>query len=355
MNKEILSKIQGCLMGIMIGDAMGAPCEIMSYEEIQKTTNGGIKGFQSLGVFQRRLDKHLSFKVGDTTDDWAFTKALVESLIANGGYNHMDCARRFVEIYRSGVVGAGCTTRDSLKLVGKFLDSLSDEELANYKQMNNQDLYKKFQSLINRPHYGVGAGVAMRIVPLAIFNKNWSVSSLYNLIRLNGSITHLNKGASDTACLIGCIIHDIFCSNTIESNFNRGYLLSLVDHVRAVIEGLYNREQSLYKELSFVEKNIEDFANIRIRFCTGIKAFTAINTVAFSVAVFARNINNFREGILEAVNAGGDTDTTASMVGAMLGAYNGLEGIPQEWREFRSEFKEAERLGEELYNVIFSK
>ena len=356
MSKEILSKIQGCLLGIMIGDAMGAPCEVMPYEEIQKSTNGGIKGFQSLGVFQRRLDTHLSFKVGDTTDDWAFSKALVESLIANGEYNHMDCACRFVEIYRSGVVGAGCTTRDSLKLVGKFLNSLSDEELEKYRKMNSQDLYRQFQSLINRPHCGVGAGVAMRIVPLAIFNQNWSVSSLYNLIRLNGSITHLNKVASDTACLVGCIIHDIFCGNINEPNFDCGYLLSLVDHVGAIIEGLHNREQpSLYKELSFVEKNIEDLASLRVRFCTGRKAFTDINAVAFSVAVFIRNMDNFRQGILEAVNAGGDTDTTSSMVGAMLGAYNGLEGIPQEWREFRLEFEEAEKLGEELYDVIFSK
>jgi len=264
MINETLSKIQGCLLGIMIGDAMGAPCEILSYEEIQKTTNGGIKGFQSLGVFQRRLDKHLPFKVGDTTDDWAFSKALAESLIANGEYNHMDCANRFVEVYRGGVVGVGCTTGDSLKLVGKFLDFLSEEELANYKQMSKKDLYKKFQNLINRPHYGVGAGVAMRIAPLALFNQNQSISSLYSLIRLNGSITHFNKVASDTACLIGCIIRDIFCSNTNEPNFNCGYLLSLADHVGAVIEGLYNREQPLHKELSFVEKNIEDLASLLI-------------------------------------------------------------------------------------------
>lgn len=356
MTKEILSKIQGCLMGIVIGDAMGAPCEVCSYEEIQKATKGGIRGFQSLNGFQRRLDELLPFRVGDTTDDWAFSKALVESLIANKGeYNHLDCACRFVEVYRSGVVGTGRTTRESLAIVGNFLDSLSDEELANYKQMSNQDLDTKFHNLINRPQYGTGAGVAMRIAPLAILNQNQNVSSLYSLIRLNGSITHLNKTASDSACLVGYIIRDVLCRDTNETHFKCGYLLSLLDETGAIIEGLYSREQPLYKELLFVQKNIEDLASLRVRFCTGKKAFTAVNAVAFSVAVFIRNMDNFREGILEVVNAGGDTDTTASMAGAMLGAYNGLEGIPQEWREFSPEFEEAVRLGEELYNVIFSK
>ena len=58
------------------------------------------------------------------------------------------------------------------------------------------------------------------------------------------------------------------------------------------------------------------------------------------------------EGILEAVNAGGDTDTIAAMVGAMIGCNVGLEGIPEEWLRFRPEFQKALMLGEQLFQVM---
>ncbi|MCF6276374.1 MAG: ADP-ribosylglycohydrolase family protein [Candidatus Magasanikbacteria bacterium] len=361
MSKKILSNIQGCLMGIMIGDAMGAPCEVMTFQEIAKATNGGIKDFEDLSVFERRLDKGLRFKVGDTTDDWAFTKALTESLIVKGGYSHMDCARRFVEVYKSGVVGMGRTTRESLYTVKKFLDVLSGEEKQKYSNMDRVDLYGTFRRLINRQNYGNGAGVAMRIAPLAILSSvsGENLDLLYEQLRLNSSITHLNKQASDSACLVGCIIHDIFSESLGDIYSNYSYLKSIISEVGNEIEGLllnWNKnKRTLLSEMLFVEEKYNDLLALKLKFCMGRSAFSALSSVAFSVSIFVRNMNKFRAGILEAVNAGGDTDTTASMVGAMLGAQCGLEGIPKEWRDFNPEFKEAEELGEKLYNLAFNK
>jgi hypothetical protein len=41
--------------------------------------------------------------------------------------------------------------------------------------------------------------------------------------------------------------------------------------------------------------------------------------------------NDFRSAIIDIIHCGGDTDTTAAIVGAIIGASTGLEGIPQEW------------------------
>jgi ADP-ribosylglycohydrolase len=37
--------------------------------------------------------------------------------------------------------------------------------------------------------------------------------------------------------------------------------------------------------------------------------------------------------MLKCINAGGDTDSLASMYGAMAGAYYGFKNIPKEWIE----------------------
>lgn len=45
----------------------------------------------------------------------------------------------------------------------------------------------------------------------------------------------------------------------------------------------------------------------------------------------ALHTNNYHDCVLEAVNLGSDTDTTACVAGALAGALYGLEDIPSEW------------------------
>ncbi|HEX9062471.1 MAG TPA: ADP-ribosylglycohydrolase family protein, partial [Clostridia bacterium] len=43
------------------------------------------------------------------------------------------------------------------------------------------------------------------------------------------------------------------------------------------------------------------------------------------------NQNNFEKGVLEIIKCGGDTDTTAAILGGIIGAKVCREGIPQSW------------------------
>jgi ADP-ribosyl-[dinitrogen reductase] hydrolase len=45
------------------------------------------------------------------------------------------------------------------------------------------------------------------------------------------------------------------------------------------------------------------------------------------------NTQTYRDAVLMAVNMGDDTDTTAAVVGQIVGAYVGLSGIPDEWQK----------------------
>ena len=51
-----------------------------------------------------------------------------------------------------------------------------------------------------------------------------------------------------------------------------------------------------------------------------------------------------------AVRAGGDTDTTAAVVGALAGTYYGLDSIPSEYTEQVENFELLQALTDELTN-----
>lgn len=58
---------------------------------------------------------------------------------------------------------------------------------------------------------------------------------------------------------------------------------------------------------------------------------TAQDTVPFTVWVAARHIADYPAAIRACVEAGGDVDTTAAIVGGIVAAYVGQAGIPPEW------------------------
>ncbi len=56
------------------------------------------------------------------------------------------------------------------------------------------------------------------------------------------------------------------------------------------------------------------------------------HTVPVTLHAWFRHPADYRAGILEIIRCGGDTDTTAAILGAIVGAAVGPEGIPVEWR-----------------------
>lgn len=56
------------------------------------------------------------------------------------------------------------------------------------------------------------------------------------------------------------------------------------------------------------------------------------HTVPVVIQCFLRNSKDFRAAIEEIVACGGDTDTTAAILGGILGAHLGIEAIPADWR-----------------------
>jgi ADP-ribosylglycohydrolase len=70
----------------------------------------------------------------------------------------------------------------------------------------------------------------------------------------------------------------------------------------------------------------------------GISAF-AISSVLWSLYSFLKTPNDYWETICTAISAGGDTDTTAAMAGAISGAYLGIGAIPSNLTSYLTDRK----------------
>ena len=77
-----------------------------------------------------------------------------------------------------------------------------------------------------------------------------------------------------------------------------------------------------------------------------LQAWAAHEAIAAAVYIFARHPNDIRAAILEGANTDGDSDSIATLAGALVGARCGVEGVPAEWVrdiERREELSELAR------------
>jgi len=62
--------------------------------------------------------------------------------------------------------------------------------------------------------------------------------------------------------------------------------------------------------------------------------------------------NEFQRTVIYAVSLGGDTDTIASMAGAIAGACYGIDYIPAEWSDACEATHTAKQLADKLYQIV---
>ncbi len=325
--KILLDRIQGCLMGAAIGDAMGMPVETLWTEQILERTNGhGITGFHK--PLQQRIKDTKDLKPGATTDDWQLTRAVARSLIrTRNKFRMFDCATEHVREYNKSLFGWGKTTTAAI---------LDIKEGRRNLDQPPHDL---------GPGKGCGNGIVMKVAPIGIVTavQRYDDITLWNMCRSLGSMTHPDIRASIAAYPVALFVSHLL-KDQITDVTDQALLLRAISDTE-VIEVKSVAGHDVSERLSKLEFACDSAENLRKTVGCG---FHAVDTVAFTIGTFLRHPTNFREGVLEAVNAGGDTDTNASVVGALIGANCGLEAIPAEWRNFNPAFAEALELGTKL-------
>lgn len=302
-------------LGCAIGDSLGMPVETFSKERIEKEY-GRV-------TMYHRPDKHKWFDgrdAGTTTDDFQLTAAVAEALIESP-LDMESQVNWHIKALNETDSGWGNTTRFSVQNLSKGIHWTN--------------------SGLNDKSNGVGNGVGMKISPLAalfasmVNNKSLSFNDTleknFTFFSQLNDMTHPTKislisSFSVFSTLAYCLNSDSLCmdfdelKDLIFINFdllkkfqvNKSYPESK-DYVCERIEDLFKNINN-YIGIDFIEKY-------------GGGSCYCYNSIPFSLGFFLKNPNSI-ESLFNVINAGGDTDSNGSMVGAMLGALNGEEIFP---------------------------
>lgn len=266
-------KYLGALLGLAVGDALGAQVEGLAPGSFPKLR--GMKGGGSHAL-----------RAGEWTDDTAMALLLAESLLEKG-FDPLDQMHRYLRWYQEGypsprgyAFGVGETTRKSL--------------LA----------FAQTQEPFSGPPEGAGNGGLVRLAPLAMaYAKRLE---LLEYARLSTRTTHGHPAALDSSLVLAWLIAEALQGAPKEALLAMEPLRTLHLHpdVAEVVGG------------SFLKR-------------AEAKGY-APRTLEASLYAFAHTLS-FAEGMELAVNLGEDADSVGAVYGQLAGAFYGKEKIPRAW------------------------
>lgn len=285
MTSDRRDRFRGALVGALVGDAIGAAFE----------------GHQG-PVPTEQLRRHLGADTPATyTDDTAMTIAVAESLLACGGLDEDHLAATFAshhhrEPHRGYGAGASALLHD--------IQAGADWRRAAAAQFDGTG--------------SLGNGAAMRCAPFALAAAEPNTAAI--LSSRGALVTHTHPHAVDGAAVqAAAVAYALHRWNEDQAS---------TTDLMAVLRGAARTPDMIDQLHRAQELAHAPAADAAASIGTGISALEAVPA---AVCAFLHHPDAYADTVSFAIEMGGDTDTIASMAGAISGARLGLSAIPESW------------------------
>jgi len=275
-------RILGCLKGIATGDAIGKQTETLSREDVLHWYPHGIRGFEGTpgSVIPRYVgNAKREWRIGETTDDTERTVAVARAILTDRTVSHESVGRELLR----------CTkcVHPGLKSLWEFHQAADPARIAR-----NHD----------------GCGAAIRVAPVGILYASERLEDLINGAREASISTHGGAlaiaAAAATAAAVSAAIDGASPRQVLELAERAAGRVSQV-FVQAV--------RTVHDELRGLPALRP--ADVAARYFPN-QPLTIV-PLALGLATVMQPVD---EAILLAANIGGDSDSVASIAGAILGA-----------------------------------
>jgi poly(ADP-ribose) glycohydrolase ARH3 len=286
----IQDKFRGAILGSFLGDAFGSGFEGMHPDR---------------AVFHlSNLSKRFSRQYTDDTD---MTLALAESIIQSDKVDPQDIAKQFslyCDLARGYAIGA-------IKSILALRAGMKWFEVARIVFENGS----------------FGNGAAMRVSPVGLFYHH-NLDDLQEAAIQQANITHIHPlgqwGAVMQAAAVGLAVSqnpkEPFKKEQMVTNLREVLWQGPIDYMR----GLNKIEEMVTQGNRFEAREVvRSLGN-------GVEAHFSVPSACYIALTYSPN---FCDAIRAAISLGGDTDTIAGMVGAIVGAHIGEKRLPAEWIE----------------------
>lgn len=320
MKKEILlDRILGSLTAAGIGDALGAPTEGMSYDEILRLYGGRVTDFIDGGI--NPYFHHA--RVGEVTDDTSQLYEMSLALAQAGGrFGTKDAVRgllNWAEKYpRYYPQSAGPTTRLVVEALRNGEDPIEVGRTGG------------------TPERGSSNGAAMRVAAAGLAHPNDLPGAVRDAVTMT-AISHGTQIGYASACAVACAVSAALVEQP-----------DIYDILRAALYGAkegdrIGREQGRVVPGTTVQHKLEkaiavaydaetmEEAEARLNDEVGGDSSAAASAVAVAVGLFAAADGDPEKTLIGAANVGADTDTIGCIAGMIAGAFCGYAALPSRW------------------------
>lgn len=287
----------GSLLGLAVGDALGAPVEFKDRGSFPE-----IKIMQSGGPFN--LEK------GQWTDDTSLALCLAESLIESRGFDPIDQMKRYIRWYKEGYWS--CT--------GHCFDIGNTTKKTIEKFIENQKIYG---GSLTDPATN---GSLMRLAPIVLaFYPD--LKKILEYAGLSSRVTHEPLECQESCKLLSFFIfHALNGKSKDEMLKEKCKELNFTSRISEIYEQKYLKKS--YQEISGKGE-----------------AYLSLEAALWCFY----HTDSFQAALIKAVNLGDDTDTTAAIVGQLAGAYYSVQGIPKEYLQELWRRDDIEKMGNDIY------
>ena len=284
---------RGTLLGLAIGDALGAAVEFQlpgTFDPVTGYRSGGPHGLSP----------------GEWTDDTSMALALADS-IAEVGWDINDQAERYLKWWRTGAYSVN----------GRCFDIGNTTIAALHRFQETGDA----RTSGDPSEHASGNGSIMRLAPVPIRYCNMFPNGIEDLVEkaVESSLpTHASP-----QCLSACVYMTILLCGLIDGRPREEVLDAEWEPMRRARDiAPFHREIAEVAEGSFRRKGPPEI----------VGSGYVVKTLEAALWAF-HDAKDFREAVLRVVNLGDDADTTGAVCGQFAGAHWGESGIPREWLE----------------------
>lgn len=336
--EEKLDRIQGCMFGGAVGDALGYPVEFMREGEIRRRyPSGRIESYdmnfeegQALisDDTQMSLFTANGLLVQDTRISMRGVGGSPRNYVVNAYEDWYDTQNLSYENYHRAHSDQSSWLMDVPELFSRRAPGYTC--LSALRQIR-LDKHYSGDGIENPLNNSKGCGGIMRVAPIALWYRGSNMKMLDQEAAQLAAITHGHPLGYLSAAALVHILHDIV--------FGNGDVESLEDYIRDTQQGMidaFGQDAWTDHLNSIMEKAIELSANDK----TDIEnihmlgeGWTGEEALGIGLYCALRYRDDFSAGVIAAVNHGGDSDSTGAIAGNFLGAMVGYGAIEDKWKK----------------------
>ncbi|TFD61607.1 ADP-ribosylglycohydrolase family protein [Cryobacterium suzukii] len=316
-------RIQGCLLGGAVGDALGYPVEFWSLAAI-------VSDVGAAGVREFLAVPHAP--VGAISDDTQMTLFTADALARADGT--VPVRALMVQAYRDWYLTQTTLAASGVDVSGPGTSLLGQSWLfaqrapgltvmAALKAIPAGVAAERVSTAENQSK---GCGTVMRSAPFGLV-ASWTAEESYTHAAQAASITHGHPAAQVAAGALAMLVHRLVGGESL-THAATGTLNYVV---RTEPDGFTETSSALRKASSRIGRSVP-VPKVTELLGAGWVAEEALAIAVYCALTFPDR-DQVEEALSLAVTHSGDSDSTGAICGNILGALHGLDAIPARWRQ----------------------